>query len=79
MSKIDKRRRAAGSRELIVQAPNEGLDTARARGIRRGPACEDGEAVVPRSRPACPTGPENTVTSIAKLLGVSRNDPQLRA
>jgi len=59
-------------RELIVQGTNEGLDAARARGTRLGrpPAMTDEQIRHARDLLA---RPENTVTSIAKLLGVSRN------
>ncbi|MER6364418.1 recombinase family protein [Kitasatospora sp. NPDC001527] len=59
-------------RELIVQATNEGLDAARARGARLGrpPALTDEQV---RHAHDLLARPENTVTSIAKLLGVSRN------
>jgi DNA invertase Pin-like site-specific DNA recombinase len=59
-------------RELIVQGTNEGLDAARARGARLGrpPAMTDEQVRHARDLLA---RPENTVTSIAKLLGVSRN------
>ncbi|MDX2709462.1 recombinase family protein [Streptomyces sp. PA03-6a] len=59
-------------RELIVQGTNEGLDAARARGARLGrpPALTDEQVRHARDLLA---RPENTVTSIAKLLGVSRN------
>lgn len=59
-------------RELIVQGTNEGLEAARARGSRLGrPAAMDPEQV--RHARDLLTRPENTVVSIAKLLGVSRN------
>jgi len=59
-------------RELIVQGTHEGLDAARARGTRLGrpPALTDEQIRHARDLLA---RPENTVTSIAKLLGVSRN------
>ncbi|MCX4862112.1 recombinase family protein [Streptomyces canus] len=59
-------------RELIVQGTNEGLDAARARGARLGhpPAMTDEQVRHARDLLA---HPENTVTSIAKLLEVSRN------
>ncbi|WP_425506620.1 recombinase family protein [Streptomyces rectiverticillatus] len=59
-------------RELIVQGTNEGLDAARARGARLGrpPAMTDEQV---RHARDLLTRPKNTVTSIAKLLGVSRN------
>ncbi|MFJ4843220.1 recombinase family protein [Streptomyces sp. NPDC088746] len=59
-------------RELIVQGTNEGLDATRARGARLGrPPAMTGEQV--RHARDLLTRPGNTVTSIAKLLGVSRN------
>ncbi|MEU9121074.1 recombinase family protein [Streptomyces sp. NPDC048506] len=59
-------------RELIVQRTNAGLDTARARGARldRPPAMTDVQVRHARDLLA---RPKNTVTSIAKLPGVSRN------
>ncbi|MFJ2877187.1 recombinase family protein [Streptomyces sp. NPDC086796] len=59
-------------RELIVQGTNEGLDAARARGTRLGrpPAMTEERVRHARDLLACP---ENTVASIAKLRGVSRN------
>lgn len=59
-------------RELIVLGTNEGLDAARARGARLGrpPAMTDEQVRHARDLLA---RPENTVTSIAKLLGVSRH------
>lgn len=59
-------------RELGVQGTNEGLDAARARGARlgRAPAMTDQQVRHARDLLA---RPENAVTSIAKLLGVSRN------
>ena len=59
-------------RELIVQGTNEGLEAARARGARLGrpPAMTEEQVRHARNLLA---RPENTVTSIAKLLGVSRN------
>ncbi len=61
-------------RELIVQGTNEGLDAARARarGARLGRPSEMTEEQVGHARDLL-TRPENTVTSIAKFLGVSRN------
>lgn len=58
--------------ELIVQGTNEGLDAARARGARLGrpPAMTEDQVRHARDLLA---RPENTVTSIAKLLGASRN------
>src|SRR5664279_3040024 len=59
-------------RELIVEATREGLDAARARGTRLGrPPAMTPEQV--RHARDLLTRPENTVTSIAALLGVSRN------
>ncbi|WP_214103261.1 recombinase family protein [Acrocarpospora catenulata] len=58
-------------RELIVQGTHEGLAAARARGQRLGrPPAMDAEMVA-RARRLL-TQPEETVASIAKLLGVSR-------
>ncbi|WP_337191968.1 recombinase family protein [Streptomyces sp. HUCO-GS316] len=59
-------------RELIVQGTNEGLDAARARGARLGRPPAMTEEQVRHARDL-PTRPGNTVTSIAKHLGVSRN------
>ncbi|MEU8851940.1 recombinase family protein [Streptomyces sp. NPDC048564] len=58
-------------RELIVQGIHEGLAAARARGERVGrpPAMKEEQIRHARS---LLTDPENTITSIAKLLGVSR-------
>ncbi|MEU6990423.1 recombinase family protein [Streptomyces sp. NPDC046465] len=69
-------------RELIVQGTHEGLAAARARGERLGrPPAMTGEQIVhARSMLA---NPEASVSSIAKLLGVSRTTlykyvPELR-
>ncbi|GAA4974083.1 recombinase family protein [Yinghuangia aomiensis] len=59
-------------RELIVQGTNEGLAAARARGARLGRPPAMTEEQIRHARLLL-TEPENTVTSIAKLLGVSRN------
>ncbi|MGW4516178.1 recombinase family protein [Streptomyces sp. NPDC004393] len=59
-------------RELIVQGTNEGLDAARARGTRLGRPPAMTEEQIRHARDLL-TRPENTVTSIARLLGVSRN------
>ncbi|MEV0322692.1 recombinase family protein [Streptomyces sp. NPDC050658] len=59
-------------RELIVQGTSEGLDAARARGARLGRPPAMTEEQVGHARDLL-TRPGNTVTSIAKLLGVSRN------
>ncbi|GAA2440348.1 recombinase family protein [Streptomyces glaucus] len=59
-------------RELIVQGTNEGLDAARARGARLGRPPAMTEEQVRHARDLL-ARPENSVTSIAKLLGVSRN------
>ncbi|MFJ5901132.1 helix-turn-helix domain-containing protein [Streptomyces sp. NPDC093064] len=58
-------------RELIVQGTHEGLAAARACGERIGrpPAMTDEQV---RHTRGLLTDPENTVTSTAKLLGVSR-------
>jgi DNA invertase Pin-like site-specific DNA recombinase len=59
-------------RELIVEGTHEGLDAARARGVRLGrPPALTVEQI--RFARDLLTRPENTVTSIAKLLDVSRN------
>ncbi|MFI6770723.1 recombinase family protein [Streptomyces sp. NPDC050355] len=59
-------------RELIVQGTNEGLDAARARGARLGRPPAMTEEQIRHARDLL-ARPENTVTSISKLLGVSRN------
>ncbi|MGA5069184.1 recombinase family protein [Streptomyces exfoliatus] len=59
-------------RELIVQGTNEGLDAARARGARLGRPPAMTEEQIRHARDLL-ARPGNTVTSIAKLLGVSRN------
>ena len=59
-------------RELIVEGTREGLDAARARGTRLGrPPAMTPEQI--RHARDLLTRPENTVASIARLLGVSRN------
>ncbi|WP_331763547.1 recombinase family protein (plasmid) [Streptomyces hirsutus] len=58
-------------RELIVQGTHEGLAAARARGERIGRPPAMTEEQVRHAR-ALLAQPENTITSIAKLLGVSR-------
>ncbi|WP_230420823.1 helix-turn-helix domain-containing protein [Actinomadura soli] len=59
-------------RELIVQGTNEGLAAARARGQRLGrpPALTPDQV---RQARALLTRPEESVSSIARLLGVSRS------
>ncbi|MEE4589168.1 MULTISPECIES: recombinase family protein [Streptomyces violaceusniger group] len=58
-------------RELIVQGTHEGLAAARARGERIGrPPAMTPEQI--RHARALLTDPENSVTSIVKLLGISR-------
>ncbi|WP_259406263.1 helix-turn-helix domain-containing protein [Microbispora sp. H10885] len=58
-------------RELIVQGTQEGLAAARARGQRLGrPPAMDAEMVARARRLLAQ--PEETASSIAKLLGVSR-------
>lgn len=70
-------------RELIVQGTHEGLAAARARGERIGrpPAMTEEQILHARSMLA---NPEASVTSIAKLLGISRTTlykyvPELKA
>ncbi|MEV6071866.1 recombinase family protein [Nocardia sp. NPDC052001] len=59
-------------RELIVQGTNEGLAAARARGQRLGrPPAMTAEQI--RQARAMLTQPEESVSSIARLLGVSRS------
>ena len=58
-------------RELIVEGTREGLDAARARGARLGlPLAMTPEQI--RHARDLLTRPDNTVSSIARLLGVSR-------
>ncbi|MEU1778089.1 recombinase family protein [Streptomyces abikoensis] len=70
-------------RELIVQGTHEGIAAARARGERIGrpPAMTEEQIMHARALLA---NPEATVTSIAKLLGISRTTlykyvPELKA
>jgi DNA invertase Pin-like site-specific DNA recombinase len=70
-------------RELIVQGTHEGIAAARARGQRLGrpPAMTEEQVLHARSMLA---NPEASITSIAKLLGVSRTTiykyvPELQA
>ncbi|MEV6340932.1 recombinase family protein [Nocardia vinacea] len=59
-------------RELIVDGTNEGLAAARARGQRLGrPPAMTAEQI--RQARAILTRPEETVSSVARLLGVSRS------
>src|SRR5919198_824494 len=59
-------------RELIIEGTHEGLAAARARGVRLGrPPAMTPEQV--RSARTLLAEPEHSVTSIAKLLGVSRS------
>ncbi|MEU8489533.1 recombinase family protein [Streptomyces sp. NPDC048641] len=58
-------------RELIVQGTHEGLAAARARGERIGRPPAMTEEQVRHAR-GLPADPENTITSTARLLGVSR-------
>ena len=58
-------------RELIIEGTREGLDAARARGVRLGrPPAMTAEQI--RHARDLLTRPDNTVSSIARLLGVSR-------
>ena len=58
-------------RELIVEGTREGLDAARARGVRLGrPPAMTAEQI--RHARDLLTRPDNTVSSIARLLDVSR-------
>nr|WP_246598695.1 recombinase family protein [Nocardia tengchongensis] len=59
-------------RELIVEGTNEGLAAARARGQRLGRPPAMTEEQVRQAR-ALLTRPDETVSSIARLLGVSRS------
>ncbi|WP_330185970.1 recombinase family protein (plasmid) [Nocardia sp. NBC_01503] len=59
-------------RELIVQGTNEGLAAARARGQRLGRPPTMTEEQIRQAR-AILTRPEETVSSVARLLGVSRS------
>jgi DNA invertase Pin-like site-specific DNA recombinase len=59
-------------RELIVQGTHEGIQAARARGVRLGrPPAMTPEQI--RHARALLAHPDNTVSSIARLLGVSRS------
>ncbi|MFE9490633.1 helix-turn-helix domain-containing protein [Streptomyces sp. NPDC006641] len=60
------------STDSIVQGTNEGPDATRARGARLGRPPAMTEEQVRHARDLL-ARPENTVISIAKLLGVSRN------
>jgi DNA invertase Pin-like site-specific DNA recombinase len=58
-------------RELIVEGTREGLDAARTRGVRLGrPAAMTAQQI--RHARDLLTRPDNTVSSIARLLGVGR-------
>ena len=58
-------------RELIVEGTREGLDAVRGRGVRLGrPPAMTAEQI--RHARDLLTRPDNTVSSIARLLGVSR-------
>ena len=58
-------------RELIIEGTREGLDAARGRGVRLGrPPAMTAEQI--RHARDLLTRPGNTVSSIARLLGVSR-------
>ena len=70
-------------RELIVQGTNPGLDAARSRGVRLGRPPSHTAEQVAHARDLL-ARPENTVASIARLLGVSRTTlythvPELKA
>ncbi|WP_231591367.1 recombinase family protein [Saccharothrix sp. ST-888] len=58
-------------RELIVSGTREGLDAARARGRVGGRPTVATPEIIRAARDMLPN-PENSITSIAKLLGVSR-------
>lgn len=58
-------------RELIVEGTHEGLDAARARGARLGRPPALNPEQVAQARQLL-THPENSIASIARLLGVSR-------
>jgi DNA invertase Pin-like site-specific DNA recombinase len=58
-------------RELIVEGTREGLDAARARGVRLGRPPAMTAEQIQHARDLL-TRPDNTVSSIARLLGVSR-------
>jgi DNA invertase Pin-like site-specific DNA recombinase len=59
-------------RELIVQGTHEGIQAARARGVRLGrPPAMTPEQI--RHARALLAQPDNTVSSIARLLGISRS------
>ncbi|GAA3117414.1 DNA invertase Pin-like site-specific DNA recombinase [Kribbella aluminosa] len=58
-------------REMIVQGTREGLDAARARGTRLGRPPAMNEEQIQHAKDLL-GDPDNTVSSIARLLGVSR-------
>jgi DNA invertase Pin-like site-specific DNA recombinase len=58
-------------RELIVEGTREGLDAARARGVRLGRPPAMTAEQIQHARDLL-TRPDNTISSIARLLGVSR-------
>ncbi|MBR7832985.1 helix-turn-helix domain-containing protein [Actinospica durhamensis] len=59
-------------RELIIQGANEGLDAARARGQRLGRPPAMTPEQVKHARDLL-TQPENTISSVVRLLNVSRS------
>jgi DNA invertase Pin-like site-specific DNA recombinase len=60
------------TRERAVQATNEGIQAARGRGTRLGRPVAMTPGQIRHAR-ALLTSPDNTISSIARLLGVSRS------